>query len=77
MQRENERTRMTATGRRTDDGAQCTLLAVCETGGAWALYPHGMDKFGIRLSAQEARRVAQAIMAGGAGHPDANDPAPI
>jgi len=61
------RRRMTAAGKRTDDGAQCTLLAVCETGGVWgALYPHGSDKLGVRLSAQEAQRVAQAIIAGSA-----------
>ena len=66
MQRENERQRLVTTGQRTDDGAQCTLVAVCETGGVWALYPHGADTLGVRLSAQEARRVARAIIAGGA-----------
>ena len=66
MQRENERRRLTAAGQRTDDGTACTLLAVRETDGIWALYPHGAEQLGVRLSAQEAQRVAQAIIAGGA-----------
>ncbi|MGH4017597.1 MAG: hypothetical protein ACRDSL_27490, partial [Pseudonocardiaceae bacterium] len=35
MQRDSERGRMTADGKRTDDGAKCTLLVVHEVGGCW------------------------------------------
>lgn len=63
MQRENERSRTVVVGRRTDDGTQCSLLLVHEVGGAWALYPHGARQFGVRLSQEEAAKVAQAILA--------------
>lgn len=62
MQRENERARLTATGTRTDDGEQCTLLAVLETGGNWCLYPHGAGQLGVRLPKSEAERIARAIL---------------
>ena len=62
MQRENERSRMVASGKRTDDGTACTLLAVSEIGGVWALYPHGADQLGVRLPADEAARIARAIL---------------
>lgn len=65
MQRENERGRLTATGKRTDDGARCELLAVHEVGGVWALYPHGWGKFGVRLTGEEAARLARGILGGG------------
>lgn len=39
MQRENERSRMVATGKRTDGGTPCELLAVNEIGGAWGALP--------------------------------------
>lgn len=61
-QRKNERSRMVAVGKRTDDGSQCSLLAVSETGGAWALYPHGADKLGVRLPKDEAQRLARTIL---------------
>jgi hypothetical protein len=63
-QRGHERGRMTAAGKRTDDGNTCTLLVVHETGGHWCLYPHGWGKFGVRLPKDEAARVAQAILDG-------------
>ena len=62
MQRENERSRLVATGKRTDDGSLCELLAVCETGGGWVLYPHGGTKFGVRLPKDEAQRLARGIL---------------
>ena len=39
MQRENEAGRVVLVGRRTDDGAQCSVISIHEFGGAWALYP--------------------------------------
>ena len=66
MQRENERRRLTAEGRRTDDGARCTLLVVHEVGDRWSFYPHGAAQLGVRLPQAEARRMAQAILEGGA-----------
>ncbi|MCA1707047.1 MAG: hypothetical protein LC808_28785 [Actinobacteria bacterium] len=44
------------------DGDQCSLLAVCEVGGTWCLYPHGGNKFGVRLPKDEAERIARAIL---------------
>ena len=61
-QRSFERARVVVDGQRTDDGDRCTLVVVGETGGTWSLYPHGWGKFGVRLSGQEALRVAQAIL---------------
>ncbi|MGH3797672.1 MAG: hypothetical protein ACRDSP_22610 [Pseudonocardiaceae bacterium] len=63
MQRENERGRVVVAGKRTDDGARCTVVAVHEFGGTWALYPHGFGKFGVRLSKADAGSVAAAILA--------------
>lgn len=64
MQRENERSRVVADGKRTDDGGRCKLLAVHEVGGTWALYPHGWPRLGVRLTGDEAARLARAILAG-------------
>jgi hypothetical protein len=64
MQRENERRRVVVAGRRTDDGARCSLVAVHEFGGGWALYPHGAGQLGVRMSGPDAVAVAQAILAG-------------
>lgn len=65
MQRENiERSRTVVDGRRIDDGDLCTLVAVHETGGTWALYLHGWGKFGVRLPQAEAIRMARAILDG-------------
>lgn len=62
MQWDNERGRVAVDGRRTDDGGRCTLLAVRETRGTWALYPHGAAKLGVRLPVAEAVKIAQAIL---------------
>lgn len=43
-----ERGRLTAHGRRTDDGSRCTLLVIHELGGAWTV--HGLGAPGVRLS---------------------------
>ncbi|MGH4017262.1 MAG: hypothetical protein ACRDSL_25705 [Pseudonocardiaceae bacterium] len=66
MQHEIEHSRMTADGKRTDDGTTCTLLVVHEVGGCWVMYPHGWGKFGVRLPKGEAVRVARAILDGAA-----------
>ncbi|MGH8878213.1 MAG: hypothetical protein ACRD0P_12860 [Stackebrandtia sp.] len=65
MQRENETDRVILDGRRTDDGARCTLVAIREYGGTWALYPHGANQLGIRLATQNATAMAHAILAVG------------
>ena len=62
MQREHERGRVVADGKRTDDGARCELLAVHEVGGTWCLYPHGGGKFGVRLPKDEAARLGRALL---------------
>ncbi len=62
MQRENERRRLTVNGKRTDDGARCTLLLVHEIAETWAFYPHGAAQFGVRLTKPEAVTVARAIL---------------
>jgi hypothetical protein len=65
MQRDNERGRVVVPGKRTDDDDRCTLVVVHEVaGGRWAFYPHGWDKFGVRLEKAEAVQVARAILAG-------------
>ena len=60
----NERSRVGVDGTRTDDGDRCTLVVIHEVGGTWALYPHGWDTFGVRLSKSEAVKAAQAILHG-------------
>ena len=63
MQRENETRRVVLNGRRTDDGTRCTLIAIREYGGAWALYPHGAGKLGVRLGKEDAATLATEIQA--------------
>ena len=63
-QRKNELSRTVVEGRRTDDGDQCKLVLIQEIGGTWALYPHGVKRFGVRLPRAEAVTVAQVILAG-------------
>ncbi|MGQ0779268.1 MAG: hypothetical protein ACT4NY_33450 [Pseudonocardiales bacterium] len=61
---------MVIEGTRTDDGNQCTLVAVHERTGGLALYPHGDTKLGVRLARAEALKMAQAILDdAGAGPP--------
>jgi hypothetical protein len=64
MQRDNERRRHVATGTRTDDQGRCEMVAVAEVGGRWAFYPHGVSRFGVRLSTQEAEALARFILDG-------------
>jgi hypothetical protein len=64
MQRENERSRVVVDGKRTDDGDRCSLVVVHEVSGTWAVYPHGADQLGVRLSKAEAVKTAQTILDG-------------
>jgi hypothetical protein len=66
MQRENERGRLSVAGKRTDNGETCTLVAVCEIGGTWVLYPHGAAQLGVRLAQEAAETLAAAIQPDGA-----------
>jgi hypothetical protein len=63
-QTEKERARWVVDGYRTDDRARCALLVVHEIGHTWALYPHGAEKLGVRLSRSSALVVAHAILTG-------------
>lgn len=47
-------------GTRTDDGTGCELLAVREAGGTWMI--HSLDKGAVRLSEEEAARMATGIL---------------
>lgn len=60
-QLDGEHSRTTLDGRRTDDSTRYTLLVISEIGGTWALYPHGVDQLGVRLSKSEATTLAQVI----------------
>lgn len=62
-QHQNEISRVVLDGRRTDDGAACSVVVVRELGGTWAIYPHGMDQLGARLSNGEMATMTQAILA--------------
>lgn len=63
MQLEDEVSRIALEGRRTDDGDLCKLVVVHELGGTWALYPHGVHKFGVRLGDGCMIAMARAILA--------------
>jgi hypothetical protein len=65
MQRENERNRTAIDGRRTDDGTPCKLVMIQEVSGVWALYPHGVSRFGVRLAKANADALARVIVAEG------------
>ncbi|MGH4017060.1 MAG: hypothetical protein ACRDSL_24665 [Pseudonocardiaceae bacterium] len=54
MQWENERGPMVVSAKRTDNGSRCSLVLVRETGGSWAVYPHGAGQLGVRLSPEAA-----------------------
>ncbi|MGH3709268.1 MAG: hypothetical protein ACRDRQ_14450 [Pseudonocardiaceae bacterium] len=57
-------------GTRTDDGAACTLLAIREAGGTWMI--HSLDRGAVRLTEEQAARMATAILhlvGGRADHP--------
>ncbi|MGH3833886.1 MAG: hypothetical protein ACRDRS_26180 [Pseudonocardiaceae bacterium] len=47
-------------GTRTDDGTACTLLAIRETTGTWMI--HSLDRSAVRLTEEQAARMATAIL---------------
>jgi hypothetical protein len=51
-----------AQGRRTDTNERGSLLAIHETAGTWVFYPP-IGECGVRLSAEDAIRVAEKILA--------------
>ena len=55
-----ERGRLTARGRRTDDSTMCTLLVIHELDGAWTF--HGLGAPGVRLSAVDMVELTTAIL---------------
>lgn len=61
-QHKNEISRVVLDGRRTDDGAACSVVVVRELGGTWAIYPHGMNQLGARLRDGEMATMTQAIL---------------
>lgn len=75
FQLKGERERLVVTGRRTDDDARCELLVIADLSGSFALYPHGVDRFGVRLERQAAVRVAQVILAAAESAPAESAPA--
>ncbi|MCA1709619.1 MAG: hypothetical protein LC808_42615 [Actinobacteria bacterium] len=60
-QHRNEISRVVLDGRRTDDGAVCSVVVVRELGGTWAIYPHGADQLGVRIRTADAASLAQAM----------------
>ncbi|MBV8539003.1 MAG: hypothetical protein JO364_08340 [Pseudonocardiales bacterium] len=47
-------------GIRTEDGTACTLLAIREAGGTWMI--HSLDRGAVRLTEEQAARMATAIL---------------
>ncbi|MBV8539374.1 MAG: hypothetical protein JO364_13165 [Pseudonocardiales bacterium] len=47
-------------GTRTDDDTECTLLAIRETTGTWMI--HSLDRGAVRLTEEQAARMATAIL---------------
>jgi hypothetical protein len=60
--RARERGRVVAQGRCTDTNERGSLLAIHETAGTWVFYPP-IGERGVRLSAEDAIRVAEKILA--------------
>ena len=60
-QHKNEISRIVLDGRRTDDGAVCSVIVVRELGGTWAIYPHGAGQLGVRIRTADAATLAQAM----------------
>jgi hypothetical protein len=55
-----ERARLTVKGRRTDDNSTCTLVAIHEHGGTWAI--HGLGNPGVRLPTADMVALVEAIL---------------
>ncbi|MGH3808396.1 MAG: hypothetical protein ACRDRU_17595 [Pseudonocardiaceae bacterium] len=46
----------------TDDHADATLLATQEPGGTWLIHPVDLDRVAVRLTEEQAARLATAIL---------------
>jgi hypothetical protein len=57
---QRERGRLQASGHRTDDDSICTLLAIHETDGRWAI--HGLGAPGVHLTNAVIANLAEAIL---------------
>jgi hypothetical protein len=55
-----ERVRLVVSGRRTDDGSQCTLIVMHEQDGTWAI--HGLGNQGVRVSPADMVTLGEAIV---------------
>jgi hypothetical protein len=64
VQRENKHSRPMIDRRRTDGGAQCSLLVIHEASRMWALYPHSGIEFEVRLTQAHADALARAVLEG-------------
>jgi hypothetical protein len=53
-------TQVSVSGTRTDDGEDCTLLAVYEATGTWMI--HSLNSGAVRLTENEAARLAIGIL---------------
>ena len=56
----HEHSRLTVTGRRTDDNTACTMIVIHEYGNTWAI--HGLGNPGVRLSSADMIALAEAIL---------------
>lgn len=65
MQRQNERRRINVVGGCTDDASVCTVVVIEETSGAFAIYPHGVARFGVRLPGETMRGLCRDVLDGG------------
>ena len=57
---QRERGRLTAHGRRTDDGSRCTLLVIHELDSSWSF--HGLGAPGVKLSQADMVTLAEQIL---------------
>lgn len=55
-----ERARLVVSGRRTDDGSQCTVIVIHEQDRTWAI--HGLGNQGVRVSAEDMVALGEAIV---------------
>lgn len=46
----------------TDDNAEATLLAIHEHAGTWLIHPLDLDRVAVRLTEEDAARLATAIL---------------
>lgn len=55
-----ERARLVVTGRRTEDGSQCTVIVIHEEDGTWAI--HGLGNQGVRVSEADIVALGKAVL---------------